>query len=136
MLPYAALSSFLIPIQGAISIAVIIVFIPSFIQKLIEDKFTPGSALNIGIVLAWVAVAGHGFWSVIGEAYGFTINTEKSQITGFLSWIASSAAIWHIIGPGIKDNRVPMQNWLAVLIAVGLGCLVAGATITWMFLRG
>jgi len=133
--PYGAISPFLIPLQLSTATAVIFVYGGAFLEDVREDKYDYRTFLLIGIVLGWCAVAGHGLWSIFGSLSGISINTEQSKVTGFLSWLASLGALWHVTAPGVKGPNIPRANWQVLMIAVGGGGIIGGALLTWLIMR-
>lgn len=129
LVPPAYIQQWLSWVLLAISMGVVLSFLPLAAQYARHGQLDRTGFLVVGIELAWIVVL---FMRARLLLFGGTQWAWLSSplLNDFLLWVSLSAAVLHIIAANMIAGRVPRGNVLAIMAAVFVaGVFVGGLAV-------
>lgn len=112
-----------------LSIAFIIVatWATSTIRAIREGASNGAWQLIMGITLVWFVILAQRLYAIAFNWFGRPMSWLDSPITGFWPYSFFIAGILFLSAPGLQvDGKLKRRAIASMLIAVGLGCFIAG----------
>lgn len=109
----------------AISMGVLILYIPSIKYIFVEVPAPRRDYLIAGILLTWLSGVGFSIWNVAGRVLHADTSIFTSPVAGFFSLLLLSGGVFHLIAPQVTQAITRREALLLGALFAALLVIVA-----------
>lgn len=106
--------------------SVVVMYAPLAWRELFDPTLTSRGRLVWGIIFSWTTRLIFSVVAVITLLLDKALQFNITPLFGYIFTIVLFAAVLHVTAPIMDADIAPKRSWKTVIVAVGLGALLAG----------